>query len=128
MTASIASLKRRRAATRGATPICVWHLREGRDQRDEVSRPGLQARSQGVESAIVPWIVRTDNRRISRAASVNCQVALISLKTLGCLDGFLDCYDGSKLKGVIAAPGIYEKGAIKGTKYLAQAYKLGLKV
>ena len=26
------------------------------------------------------------------------------------------------------APGIYEKGAIKGTKYLAQAYKLGLKV
>ena len=26
------------------------------------------------------------------------------------------------------SPGIYEKGAIKGTKYLVQAYKLGLKV
>ena len=48
--------------------------------------------------------------------------------TIKSLDGFLDCYDGSKLKGMVAAPGIYEKGAIKGTKYLAQAYKLGLKV
>ena len=33
-----------------------------------------------------------------------------------------------QLKGMVAAPGIYEKGAIKGAKYLAQAYKLGLKV
>ena len=48
--------------------------------------------------------------------------------TIKSLDGFLDCYEGSKLKGMVAAPGIYEKGAIKGTKYLAQAYKLGLKV
>ena len=29
---------------------------------------------------------------------------------------------------MVAAPGIFEKRAIKGTKYLAQAYKLGLKV
>lgn len=29
---------------------------------------------------------------------------------------------------MVAAPSIYEKGAIKGTKYLDQAYKLGLKV
>ena len=48
--------------------------------------------------------------------------------TIKSLDGFLDCYDGSKLKGKVLAPGIYEKGAIKGTKYLTQAYKLGLKV
>ena len=48
--------------------------------------------------------------------------------TIKSLDGFLDCYDGSKLKGKVLAPGIYEKGAIKGTKYLSQAYKLGLKV
>ena len=48
--------------------------------------------------------------------------------TIKSLDGFLDCYEGSKLKGTVAAPGIYEKGAIKGTKYLAQAYKLGLRV
>ena len=48
--------------------------------------------------------------------------------TIKSLDGFLDCYDGSKLKGKVLAPGLYEKGAVKGTKYLTQAYKLGLKV
>ena len=48
--------------------------------------------------------------------------------TIKSLDGFLDCYEGSKLTGMVAAPGIYEKGAIKGPKYLAQAYKLGLRV
>ena len=29
---------------------------------------------------------------------------------------------------MVYAPGIYEKGAIKGTKYLVPAYSLGLKV
>ena len=48
--------------------------------------------------------------------------------TIKSLDGFLDCYEGSKLKGMVAAPGFYEKGSIKGSKYITQAYKLGLKV
>ena len=48
--------------------------------------------------------------------------------TIKSLDGFLDCYEGSKLKGMVAAPGFYEKGAIKDSKYITQAYKLGLKV
>jgi len=48
--------------------------------------------------------------------------------TIKAMQGFLDCYDGSKLKGTVVAPGIYEKGAIKGTKYLTAAYKLGQKV
>jgi len=48
--------------------------------------------------------------------------------TIKAMQGFLDCYDGSKLKGMVVAPGIYEKGAINGTKYLTAAYKLGLKV
>jgi hypothetical protein len=29
---------------------------------------------------------------------------------------------------MVAAPGFYEKGTIKDSKYIAQAYKLGLKV
>ena len=48
--------------------------------------------------------------------------------TIKSLDGFLDCYEGSKLKGMVAAPGFYEKGTIKGSKYVEQAYKLGKKV
>lgn len=36
--------------------------------------------------------------------------------TIKSLDGFLACYDGSKLKGYVLAPVIYEKGVIKSTK------------
>ena len=48
--------------------------------------------------------------------------------TIKAMQGFLDCYEGSKLKGTLVAPGIYEKGAIKGTKFVDQAYALGKKV
>ncbi|MGN0853036.1 MAG: flavodoxin family protein [Kiritimatiellia bacterium] len=48
--------------------------------------------------------------------------------TIKAMQGFLDCYEGSALKGVLVAPGVYEKGAIKGTAHVAAAYKLGLEV
>ena len=48
--------------------------------------------------------------------------------TIKCLDGFLDCYEGSKRKGLVCAPGFYEKGAIKGSRFVEQAYGLGLRV
>ena len=64
-----------------------------------------------------------------RAELLHLQAELVGLgEVLGALDGFLDCYEGSKLKGKVLAPGLYEKGAVKGTKYLTQAYNLGLKV
>lgn len=44
------------------------------------------------------------------------------------MQGFLDCYEGSKIKGTLVASGVYEKSAIKETKFLDKAYKLGLKV
>ena len=48
--------------------------------------------------------------------------------TIKAMQGFLDCYEGSKLKGALVASGVYEKGAIKETKFLDKAYKMGLKV
>ena len=44
------------------------------------------------------------------------------------MQGFLDCYEGSKLKGTLVASGVYEKGAIKETEFIEKAYKMGLKV
>jgi len=48
--------------------------------------------------------------------------------TVKAMQGFLDCYEGSKLMGTVCAAGCYEKGEIKATKYLDAAYQLGLKV
>ena len=48
--------------------------------------------------------------------------------TLNALQGFLDCYEGSKLAGKVCATGVYEKGAVKGTKWESAAEKLGASV
>jgi len=48
--------------------------------------------------------------------------------TIKAMQGFLDCYEGSKLMGTVCSAGVYEKGEIKATKYLDAAYQLGLKV
>lgn len=48
--------------------------------------------------------------------------------TLECFRGFAVCLDGSKEMGVIYGKGVYEPGAVKGTKYMAEAYEMGKNV
>lgn len=48
--------------------------------------------------------------------------------TLECFRGFAVCLKNAVEKGVIFAKGVYEKGEIKNTKYMNQAYELGKKV
>lgn len=45
--------------------------------------------------------------------------------TLECFRGFAKCLDGSVEKGVIFAKGVYEKGEVKGTRYMQEAYEMG---
>ena len=47
---------------------------------------------------------------------------------IAALRGFLDCYEGSEECGMVCADGVYEKGAINGTKFIAAAKKLGKSV
>ena len=44
---------------------------------------------------------------------------------IAAMRGFLDCYEGSEECGMVCADGVYELGAIDGTKFLAEAKKLG---
>lgn len=45
--------------------------------------------------------------------------------TFTAMQGFLDCYDGSTLKGTLGVPGVYEAGAIRSTPFLDQAREMG---
>lgn len=45
--------------------------------------------------------------------------------TIQAMQGFLDCYDGSTLRGTLVAPGVYERGDVVKTPYVEQAYQLG---
>lgn len=48
--------------------------------------------------------------------------------SLAALRGFLDCYDGSEECGMVCADGVYEKGTVNGTKFVAEAKALGKKI
>ena len=51
-----------------------------------------------------------------------------SERTLECFRGYADCVDGAKECGVIYGTGVYEKGAIKNTEIMQQAYEMGKNV
>lgn len=44
------------------------------------------------------------------------------------LQGFVDCFEGAKLKGFIKAGGVYEQGRVLKTKFMRQAFELGQKI
>lgn len=44
------------------------------------------------------------------------------------MQGWIDCFDGVTLKGVIRGVGVTEKGAINNTVFLEQAYEMGKNV
>lgn len=48
--------------------------------------------------------------------------------TLACFRGYVDCVNGAKEMGVVYGVGVYEKGEIKDTKAMKEAYEMGLKV
>ncbi|MBP5242704.1 MAG: flavodoxin family protein [Clostridia bacterium] len=48
--------------------------------------------------------------------------------TLACFRGYAECVEGAKEMGVIYGTGVYEKGEIKATDAMKDAYKMGLSV
>ena len=48
--------------------------------------------------------------------------------TIACFRGYADCVEGAREKGVIYGMGAYEKGEIKGSPAMSEAYEMGKKV
>ena len=50
-------------------------------------------------------------------------------KAIDFFRGFtLDCLEGTKERGILYGLGIWHKGEVKGTKYMAEAYDMGKNV
>ncbi len=45
--------------------------------------------------------------------------------TLACFRGYADCVEGAKEMGVIYGTGVYEKGEVKDSPAMAEAYEMG---
>ncbi|MGM9589871.1 MAG: flavodoxin family protein [Faecousia sp.] len=48
--------------------------------------------------------------------------------TLACFRGYADCIEGAKERGVIYGTGVYEKGKVKDTAAMQEAYEMGKSV
>lgn len=48
--------------------------------------------------------------------------------TIACFRGYADCAENSKEMGIICGIGVHEKGEIKNTAYMKEAYEMGKKV
>ena len=48
--------------------------------------------------------------------------------SVAALRGFLDCCEGSEECGMVCADGVYERGTVNGTKFIAEAKALGASV
>ena len=48
--------------------------------------------------------------------------------SLAALRGFFDCCEGSEECGMVCADGVYERGTVNGTKFVAEAKALGMAI
>lgn len=48
--------------------------------------------------------------------------------TIACFRGYADCVEGAKEKGIVYGVGTYEKGEVKGTPAMTEAYEMGKSV
>lgn len=48
--------------------------------------------------------------------------------TLACFRGYADCVEGANEKGILYGMGVYEKGEIKNTASIREAYEMGKRV
>lgn len=48
--------------------------------------------------------------------------------TIACFRGYADCVKGAKEMGIIYGMGVYEKGEVKGTVAMTEAYEMGRRV
>lgn len=48
--------------------------------------------------------------------------------TIACFRGYADCVKGAKEMGIIYGMGVYEKGKVKDTKAMIEAFEMGKKV
>lgn len=50
------------------------------------------------------------------------------MTTLDCLRGYADCVSGAIERGVIYGTGVYQKGEVKASPAMRQAYEMGRSV
>lgn len=80
-----------------------------------------------IDRSVTRWLEVKDKELYYIMTAADAEKASMET-TLACFRGYADCVEGAKEMGVIYGIGVYEKGEVKDTKAMQEAYEMGLQV
>ena len=80
-----------------------------------------------IDRSVARWLEVKDKELYYIMTAADGETASMET-TLACFRGYADCIEGAKEMGVIYGTGVYEKGEVKGTKAMLEAYEMGKRV
>ncbi len=80
-----------------------------------------------IDRTVARWLEVKDKEFYYIATCADTEKESIET-TLACFRGYADCVEGAKEMGVIYGTGVYEKGEIKNTPAMSEAYEMGKNV
>ncbi len=80
-----------------------------------------------IDRTVARWLEVKDKEFYYIATCADTEKESIET-TLACFRGYANCVEGAKEMGVIYGTGVYEKGEIKNTPAMAEAYEMGKSV
>ena len=80
-----------------------------------------------IDRSVARWLEVKDKELYYIMTAADAEKASMET-TLACFRGYADCVEGAKEMGVIYGTGVYEKGEVKDTKAMQEAYEMGLRV
>ena len=80
-----------------------------------------------IDRSVARWLEVKDKELYYIMTAADSEKASMET-TLACFRGYADCVEGAKEMGVIYGTGVYEKGEVKDTKAMQEAFEMGLQV
>lgn len=80
-----------------------------------------------IDRSVARWLEVKDKELYYIMTAADAEKASMET-TLACFRGYADCVEGAKEMGVIYGTGVYEKGEVKDTNAMQEAYEMGKNV
>ncbi len=80
-----------------------------------------------IDRTVARWLEVKDKEFYYIMTAADEEIASMET-TLACFRGYAECVEGAKEMGVIYGTGVYEKGEIKGSKCMQEAFEMGKNV
>lgn len=77
-----------------------------------------------IDRTVARW-TEVKNKEFYYIATMADEASSSADTTIACFRGYADCVSGAVERGVLIASGVYEKGTVKNTDFMTEAYNMG---